>query len=426
MKMSAVAAVWLTAGLCFLLLLLQMAAHQGGYLHWESSAFLLNYTDGRGFWTQIWDVQKNDWGLYQARELSYIFDRLDANFIDWSIRRHWIHFYSLSALLLVTGVVWVQQWLLRVELKVSSAAAGLISFWFVLLECVSGNLFFRSAKYLAGLGIAIVFLFTVRMLRQNSRGNLAGLAAGLLLLILADRQGMFYAVLYTLTGAVMLLRRDGAWRQPLMAGLAVSVFGIFYNVYLAPLLIYEATGYGPSFAYQQLPEMQLPALIDGVKYVLSNLGFALTGFAAGAMWCGLAAGAGVWYLARQMTVRQQIVIGMAFAGIFACAALMQQRHPVLLDPETIFGAYFYPAAVIVFGLLILAVRHLPAGLLVGVILLHLAAYLFTSDFQPTAPSQKIYQERIGELRRALGRPGEDIKSSTMPYRLKLLVEKYQN
>lgn len=426
MKMSAVAAGWLTAGLCFLMLLLQMAAHQGAYLHWESSAFLLNYTDGRGLWAQIWDVQKNDWGLYQARELSYCFDRLDACFVDWSIRHHLVHFYSLSALLLVTAVVWVQQRLLRVELKVNSAAAGLISFWFVLLECVSGNLFFRSAKYLTGLGIALVFLFSVRLLRRNGGGNLAGLAAGLLLMILADRQGMFFAVLYTLTGAVMLLRRDGAWRLPVMTGLATCLFGVLYNVYLAPLLIYLANGYGPSFAYQELPAMHIEAGIDGVKYVLANLGFAVTGFAAGATWCGLAVIGWMLYRAKQMSVRQRIVMVMALAGITGCAALMQLRHPVLLAPETIFGTYFYPAAVILFFILILAGKHLPQWLLPGVIMLHLAAYIFTADFQPPVPSQKIYQERTAELRRALKSPEINMESSTMPYRLKLLIKKYQN
>jgi hypothetical protein len=65
---------------CFaaVILLLAIACHAGGYLHWESSAFLLNYTADRPLLNIIFDPQKNDWGLYQCRELSYFFDYLDA------------------------------------------------------------------------------------------------------------------------------------------------------------------------------------------------------------------------------------------------------------------------------------------------------------------------------------------------------------
>ena len=71
----------LTVFFSAVVLLLAIACHGGGFLHWESSAFLLNYIADRPLPAIIFDPLKNDWGLYQCRELSYFFDYLDAQII---------------------------------------------------------------------------------------------------------------------------------------------------------------------------------------------------------------------------------------------------------------------------------------------------------------------------------------------------------
>ena len=48
-----------------------------GIIDSEAMEFVLNYLQKRPFFAQIFDPQINDWGAYQARELSYVFDLID-------------------------------------------------------------------------------------------------------------------------------------------------------------------------------------------------------------------------------------------------------------------------------------------------------------------------------------------------------------
>src|SRR5438552_3411690 len=61
--------------------------------------FVLNYLQNRPFFAQIFDPQINDWGAYQARELSYVFDWIDARVFAALLDRHVLIFIPLSGLL---------------------------------------------------------------------------------------------------------------------------------------------------------------------------------------------------------------------------------------------------------------------------------------------------------------------------------------
>src|SRR5512133_1849240 len=67
-----------------------------GMLHPEAEAMLVNYTDGRPFGQKVLDNNYTDWGTFQARELSYVVDYFDYNFVAASIRHGTVHFLSLS------------------------------------------------------------------------------------------------------------------------------------------------------------------------------------------------------------------------------------------------------------------------------------------------------------------------------------------
>ena len=80
----------------------------------ESASYLSNVLDGRPFLVQLFDVQHNDLGNYQARELSYATDLLDAGAVAWWFR--WSgHFEALSlshlvmcAVVVATSVSWLR------------------------------------------------------------------------------------------------------------------------------------------------------------------------------------------------------------------------------------------------------------------------------------------------------------------------------
>lgn len=106
------AALIVTFG-CSLALLLENLYLFGYHLDLESAAFLGNYLADRSLPELVFDPARNDWKLYQARELSYFFDCLDARFIGWSIRHGWCQFYTLSGFLMLTAAVFVQQYGIR-------------------------------------------------------------------------------------------------------------------------------------------------------------------------------------------------------------------------------------------------------------------------------------------------------------------------
>ena len=59
-----------------------VAGECGGYVHMESTAFLRVYNDSsRPMLNILFDPLVTDWNAYQARELSYLVDCLDARFI---------------------------------------------------------------------------------------------------------------------------------------------------------------------------------------------------------------------------------------------------------------------------------------------------------------------------------------------------------
>ena len=126
------AALIVTFG-CSLALLLENLYLFGYHLDLESAAFLGNYLADRSLPELVFDPARNDWKLYQARELSYFFDCLDARFIGWSIRHGWYQFYTLSGFLMLTAAVFVQQYGIRTLYpKLSGWIATLFSFAYVL------------------------------------------------------------------------------------------------------------------------------------------------------------------------------------------------------------------------------------------------------------------------------------------------------
>jgi len=69
---------------------------KGELVHPEIQIRLPNFIDERPFLNKIFDINKHGANEYQARELSYFFDLLDANFIKLSAQMGFPHFYSLT------------------------------------------------------------------------------------------------------------------------------------------------------------------------------------------------------------------------------------------------------------------------------------------------------------------------------------------
>jgi len=179
-----------------------------GIIDSEAMEFVLNYLQNRPFFAQIFDPQINDWGAYQARELSYVFDLIDARVFAALLDHHVLVFVPLSGVL-------------------GLSALSAVYFW-------------GARRVLALNGVA-----------------------------LCDRQGFYYLISATFVVLILWLiakvRGQSAERcyfRVIFVNAAAIGATIFYNRIFAPWLIYALNGYWPNFSYQQLPWSKLldPAL----------------------------------------------------------------------------------------------------------------------------------------------------------------------
>ena len=81
--------------LSFLLALISIVTMEKGVLHQEMCIRLPFYLSDTPMLHKIFDSQIVDGDMYQARELSYVFDFLDCKFVEFSMGKGFPHFLSM-------------------------------------------------------------------------------------------------------------------------------------------------------------------------------------------------------------------------------------------------------------------------------------------------------------------------------------------
>ncbi len=318
-------------------------------LNGESYAFLLHYSADRPLLELIFDPALNDWNFYQARELSYLLDWFDATVILALLRHQLIFWWSATSMIATVATVWLFQYEARRNFpRLGGTLVNLGTFWYVLAAGTGGLSFFRSAKPLSALLAVAVLFLAVRLTRTRKLATAAGMAALLLALNLADRQGAFFTAAFA--GYAALLLALAPDRLALFSSRRFAVFtvvlfgcvlaGAICNSWIAPSIIHAVNGYWPDFSYQQ-PETPppLPLLRKGAVYVGGNLGFQLLGLTG---WYAVGAGviiAGLWLMAARKFANR-LPLAVALAAMIVCGGMMVIRHPAILGPEVVFGSYF--------------------------------------------------------------------------------------
>src|SRR3990167_9547214 len=178
-----------------------------GVLHPEALERIPNYLDERNLFQKVYDIDKNEYGLYQARELSHFFDYIDANFIKLSASVGLPHFYSLiyfiSIFIIIVSCLYIAKSYFNHKNFLTPSLIILI-FLFSAIPFFSPYMF-RSAKILVALGIVLTMLSTLRFLSQKSQKIKTHMLviASVLALAFGDRQGFY--ILLTLAGFVFLI-----------------------------------------------------------------------------------------------------------------------------------------------------------------------------------------------------------------------------
>jgi PA14 domain/F5/8 type C domain len=387
---------WTLAALAIVLpvaLILHAFAFWGrGLVDDEATSFIVNYLARRPLVATIFDPRLNDWGAFQARELSYALDLVDARVFAALLVRHVFLLVPLSGALGLVAAAVVYYRGARKTFGLDRVTTGLLLS--VFLSCVvtqaSTAIFYRSSKILLTVCLfAFLFLLTSLVRARaapgrSSRWALLWVFALGFTMSISDRQGFFYLVAATaVVGALWVketwLKREAAdadlqsrRRSVLVAGATAAVAGSAYNRVLGPEIILHVNGYWPDLSYQNVPLSRLdPELVrhtlemlgGQVSYFFGNLPPAVIGGGAAAL-CLMA-----WSRRRTRPTGARFVDWLTSDGLLVAVALagglavllgaMIMRHPPVfsLRDHSFFYYTLTMQAVFLFGLSMLLSRN---------------------------------------------------------------------
>jgi hypothetical protein len=242
---------------------LSAALLRGGYVNPEAETFIPHYLANAPLMGILFDPAHNDWGSYQARELSYVFDWIDCRFLVFSAAAGFPHFLSLThyagAALIAIAIWTFSQRALRLGPAASMALVGL---WLTSPCVLLGGNFYRSAKIvssaaLVGASIGAWLHIHAKGRSPGSRCTAVAFALSLVLAGLADRQGFFLgAFLAVWLLALGLMLRDRRTLVLAAAGAVAVVIVIGYTYAVGPWLVMRYSGRPVSFEYMSLPLMK--------------------------------------------------------------------------------------------------------------------------------------------------------------------------
>ena len=378
---------------------------KGGVLELEVLHFIDRYLDDRTLLHKIFDPYTNDFRTYQARELSYFIDYIDAHVFRQLVRWDLMVFIPLSAVIASVLTVGIFLYAIRRYRGLTPLTASLLLLVYLsnYIHLVTMGMFYRSTKpllapVLMGTAFYLASVFEGRVRRWTPLA-VFGLFC---LMSLLDRQGFFYAIVGSgLVAAHALFTRRG-WTIVSAAAAAVLAMTA-YDVWIGPWIIERVSGYVPSLAYQEVPK---EPLLQGLPYrqSIEILGESLTVFLGStstviaiALVAAVAA-AGIWRAGPGRTPRltlAAILAAVAVSQVVMFAAMIV-RHPPLYD--WIDHRYWYyplPFQALVLALLAMLLHRAVAGwtgwklavvhvALVAAIAGNVAHWTFYRDVQQTS------------------------------------------
>lgn len=343
-----------------------------GIIDSEAMEFVLNYLLKRPFLVQIFDPAINDWGAYQARELSYVFDFIDARVFAFLLDRGVLVFVPLSGVLGlgVFSAIYIVG--MRKVFHLNGATTSMLLALFVSCIVVQAStpILYRSSKIILSIAL-LTFLFGTCWLLKLDRRRLTwrkGTALVLLgiLMALCDRQGFYYLISATVVllalWSIAKLQTPSVRRPYLyIIGLNIAAIGlaIGYNRILAPQFIHALNGYWPNFSYENLPWSKLfdPTLIpkawslfqQQISFFFGNISFAALALIAAIVALLLARQRPDVFKSHLGTIIASIVSIVAIIGLLA---VMVARHPPVYSvPDHSYWYYTLTIhVVILFGL----------------------------------------------------------------------------
>jgi hypothetical protein len=353
------------AALALTLLLLLVVAFvvpsaywEGGLVDLEVMTFVPQYLDDRSTAQKVFDPHGNDFGTYQARELSYLLDSADAQVLDLLMSADRMILvpasaYLASFLTLMGSMLAIRRFSPRAWLP---ALLLLLAYMTNYIHVLTMGVFYRSAKpVLAPVLMGTVYVLAVA-LGRGVRGAPVAVFTLFSVMSLLDRQGFFYA-LVGLAALTVHATRGGRRDLALAAAAAVTAM-VVYNLMVGPFLVQRINGYAPSFEYQGIPLR--PLLLD--EMIVPHSGMLmlkwttmLVGGLAPWVYVVAAAPVVVWAWLRRMAPASLVRRGLALAQV-ALGTVMLARTPTLFTQYD-YQLWYYglPFQALLTALLVVAV-----------------------------------------------------------------------
>jgi hypothetical protein len=193
--------------------------NQGGFLDNEAEygasenstiGFIRHYLSDAAFLNKIFDVRLTDNGAFQSRELSFVFDYIDCQFIDWCIGLGVPHFYSISHYIFTLLIGWLLYSFGIKVFRLSAFASLLLVIILWTTPCMFYSVtFYRSSKISTSFFMVWYFVLLYQIF-QHQLSKITTLKHLLLFLIAAaitftDRQGFFFMLVAVLFFATTIL-----------------------------------------------------------------------------------------------------------------------------------------------------------------------------------------------------------------------------
>jgi hypothetical protein len=321
-----------------------------GIIDSEAMEFVLNYLQKRPLLAQIFDPQINDWGAYQARELSYVFDLIDARVFAALLDHHVLLFVPLSGILGLIALSAVYFWGARKVFALNGVMASMLLSLF--LSCIvvqaSTPILYRSSKIILCIALLAFLFYTFSLLQGEKRSVTALKCTALfflgLVMALSDRQGFYYLISATFIVLMLWLIAkvrgesiERGYLRVIFVNAAAIGATIFYNRILAPQLIHALNGYWPNFFYQNIPWSNLldPALPakawhlfqQQVSFFFGNIPFLLLASIIAIAAIGIA-----WKWRSAISGNSLTLLAVSVVSIIAIIGLlatMIARHPAV-------------------------------------------------------------------------------------------------
>jgi hypothetical protein len=354
------------------------------YLDQEAASWIRHYLSDRPFWTKIFDVVGTEYGIFRAREFSYLFDYLDAKVLFSSAVQGRLIFFSFTYYLLLALLLWRFVTVLqKAQLKAYPLVQYLLLVVFLLSPVVHlSGLYFRSAKMLTAFFFATAMGCSIRLFEEKplTKGEMR--RQGLLILVaslgmlFSDEQGICLTlsliVFFAACSALDPRKRLLLLILPVVSAAAICLYAS-YRLWLGPYLVQSVAGVAmsPELQAQFSPSWREFCFIGDLHYGFKFVRTSLVLFLGSSRFLALLFTAASLYVLFSdsfwnqgtsiLRSRRQrfLLAGLAWALLLFQYSLLVRRHPPMLDPTVVVHYYALPLNVFFFLWLTMLVAKLP-------------------------------------------------------------------